>query len=72
MAHSQIVSYILHHKGDNSYLLQRGGFSVGVRLMYMTDADGEDVIPVPLAMAKAKTIQAELMNEKRAKGSKYD
>ena len=69
--HNQIVCSILEHDGDNDYLSKRGGMHFGVRRMYMTDEEGEGVIPVPLAMVEGETIQAQIMNERRAKGLKY-
>ena len=72
VAHHQIVSCIIQHDGDNKYLSERGGMSFGVRRMYMTDEEGEGVIPVPLAMVEGETLQAQLINEKRSRELKYE
>ena len=71
-AHNQIVSCILKHDGDKNYLSVRGGMSFVIRRMYLTDEEGEGVIPVPMAMVEGETVQAQVVNERRAKGLKYD
>ena len=39
--------------------------------MYMTDEEGEGVIPVPLATVEGGTLQVQLLNERRTRGLKY-
>ncbi len=39
-ANHQIALAILHHKGDNNYLRDRGGMSFGVRRTFVNDPDG--------------------------------
>ena len=47
--HHQIVSAILHHKGDNAYLSEKGGLSFGVRKCFVPDIEGTGVVAIPLA-----------------------
>ena len=47
--HSQIVCSILENNGDNNYLSDKKGLSFGIRKMFVADADGSGIIPVPLA-----------------------
>ena len=47
--HHQIVSAVLHHKGDNTYLSEKGGLSFGVRKLFVPDVEGTGVVAVPLA-----------------------
>ena len=54
--HKQIVRSILEHGGDNNYLSTRGGMRCWLRRSYLVDAEGEGVIPVPMAMAEWGTV----------------
>ena len=70
--HSQIVCAILHHNGDNNYLSQRGGLSFGIRRTFVSDPEGEGVIPVTLAAQnEAETAQGIILNEAFVQGLKY-
>ena len=71
--HSQIVLSILHHKGDNNYLSEKGGLSFGIRRTFVTDAEGNGIIPVTLAATNhGETIQGEFLNERLVRKLKYD
>lgn len=50
-ANHQIVSAILHYKGDNGYLKEKGGLTFGIRKTFIVNKEGDGVIPVDLAPA---------------------
>ena len=68
----KIVCAILENDGDNNYLSQKGGKSFGVRRCFMTNEDGDGVIPVPLAMTEGETVQAHIINERVCRRLKYE
>ena len=71
--HHQIVLSIIHHKGDNQYLVEKGGLSFGIRTSYVPDHEGKGVIPVPIAPeTEGETTQGEYLNERASRGLKYD
>lgn len=72
VGHSQIVCAILEHKGNSNYLLERGGLLFVIRRMYMTNEEGEGVIPVPLAMVEGEKMQSHVIHEGRARGLQDD
>ena len=55
--HSQIVTEILHCKGDISYLSDRGGMSFGIRHTFVSDEEGEGVALITLALYRIRSDQ---------------
>ena len=48
--HSQIVcAVIMHHKGNNNYLKEKGGLYFGIRRTFVRNEQGDGIIPVTLA-----------------------
>ena len=71
--HSQIVSAILAHNGDNTYLTERKGLTFGIRKMFVRDRDGDGIIPVVLApQSEGETTQGILLSEWGVNGLRYD
>jgi hypothetical protein len=72
--HLQIVCSILHHKGYNKYLSEKGGLSFGIRKMFVVDEEGNGIIPITLApQLQSETVQGQLYNERIvATGLKYE
>ena len=71
--HHQIVLSIMHHEGDNSYLVEKGGLSFGIRTAYIPDHEGKGVIPVPLAPeTECETTQGAYLNEQATRRLKYE
>ena len=63
---------IFNDNGDNNYLSQRGGLSFGIRRTFVSDPEGEGVIPVTLAAQnEAETAQGIILNEAFVQGLKY-
>ena len=48
-SHWQIVCAAMFHKGDNDYLKEKGGLSFGIRKTFVTNRNGDGIIPVTLA-----------------------
>ena len=70
--HHQIVLSIMHHEGDNRYLVEKGGLSFGVRTAYVPDHEGKGVIPVRLAAeSEGETTQGGYLNERTMRKLKY-
>jgi len=44
----------------------------GIQRYYMTDAEGEGFIHVPMLMTEGETLQSQTINERRSRGLKYD
>ena len=62
--HSQIVCAILENNGNNNYLSDKKGMSFGIRKMFVPDADGSGIIPVPLApTTEGETAQGFFLND---------
>ena len=70
--HNQIVCAIIENNGDNNYLSKRKGLSFGIRRCYITDEEGEGVIPVPVTMAESETAQTQIISERQSRGLRYD
>ena len=71
--HSQIVSAILAHNGDNTYLTERKGLSFGIRKMFVRDREGDGIIPVVLAPEnEGETSQGILLSEWSVNGLRYE
>ena len=71
--HHQIVLSIMHHDGDNRYLVEKGGLSFGIRTSFVPDHEGKGVIPIPIAPeTEGETTQGEFLNERASRGLKYD
>ena len=47
--HHQIVLSIMHHDGDNKYLVEKGGLSFGIHTTYVADHESKGVVQVPIA-----------------------
>ena len=71
-SHWQIVCAAMFHKGDNDYLKEKGGLSFGIRKTFVTNRNGDGIIPVTLAPEhEGATLTGELLNENFLKGLKY-
>ena len=70
--HHQIVLSIMHHDGDNKYLVEKGGLSFGIRTTYVPDHEGKGVILVPVAAeTEGETTQGEFLNKRTSRKLKY-
>ena len=58
--------------GDNNYLSTRGGMRFWLRRSYLVDAEGEGVIPVPMAMSEWGTVWYQIINERRSRRLNYE
>ena len=71
--HHQIVLSIIHHNGDNKYLVEKGGLSFGTRTSYVPDHEGKGVVPVPIApSSEGETTQGSFLNERSSRNLKYE
>ena len=71
--HSQIVTSIIKHEGDNKYLSEKGGLSFGIRRTFVTDIEGTGVVPISLApTTEGETTQGEFLNERIARHLRYE
>ena len=52
--HHQIVCSIMEHKGDNTYLSNKGGLSFGLRKLYVSVIEGNGVV---LVVAPHETLE---------------
>ena len=55
-----------------AYLKVNGGLHFGVRKCFVVDEDGKGVIPVTIPPTEAETEQAQMLNERMARGLKYE
>ena len=73
VAHHQIVSSIIEHKGDNKFLSEKGGLTYGVRRMFVRTEEGDGVIPVTIAPEEERqTAQGTVLKVAAEKGLKYE
>lgn len=67
-ANHQLASAILHYKGDNNYLKEKGGMTFGIRKTFINDKEGNGVVPIDLApVDESETFCGKLIQ----KGLKY-
>ena len=71
--HHQIVLLIMHHNGDNKYLVEKGGLTFSIRMAYVADHEGKGVVPVQLAPeSEGETMQGDFLCEREVRKLKYD